>query len=71
MKRKSEILLEMVEEIFATDEESFKADAERLAGFMKPVSKVAPVKSTEPIVPKEDDERTMYRNLVQNLNIED
>ena len=62
---------DLADRLQGTDEESFKADAERLAGFMKPVSKVAPVKSTEPIVPKEDDERTMYRNLVQNLNIED
>ena len=62
---------DLADRLQGTDEESFKADAERLAGYMKPVSKVAPVKSTEPIVPKEDDERTMYRNLVQNLSIED
>lgn len=62
---------ELADRLQGTDEDSFKADAERLAGFMKPVSKVAPVKSTEPIVPKEDDERTMYRNLVKNLSIED
>ena len=62
---------DLADRLQGTDEESLKADAERLAGFMKPVSKVAPVKSTEPIVPKEDNERTMYRNLVQNLNIED
>ena len=62
---------DLADRLQGTDEDSFKADAERLAGFMKPVSKVAPVKSTEPIVPKEDDERTMYRNLVKNLSIED
>ena len=62
---------DLADRLQGTDEESFKADAERLAGFMKPVSKVAPVKSTEPIVPKEDAKRTMYRNLVHNLNIED
>lgn len=62
---------DLADRLQGTDEESFKADAERLAGFMKPASKVAPVKSTEPIVPKEDAKRTMYRNLVQNLNIED
>lgn len=62
---------DLADRLQGTDEESFKEDAERLAGFMKPVSKVAPVKSTEPIVPKEDDERTMYRNLVKNLSIED
>ena len=62
---------DLADRLQGTDEESLKADAERLAGFMKPVSKVAPVKSTEPIVPKEDDERTMYRNLVKNLSIED
>lgn len=62
---------DLADRLQGTDEESFKADAERLAGFMKPVSKVAPIKSTEPIVPKEDAKRTMYRNLVQNLNIED
>lgn len=62
---------DLADRLQGTDEESFKADAERLAGFMKPASKVAPVKSTEPIVPKEGAKRTMYRNLVQNLNIED
>lgn len=62
---------DLADRLQGTDEESFQADAERLAGFMKPVSKVAPVKSTEPIVPKEDDKRTMYRNLVKNLSIED
>ena len=62
---------DLADRLQGTDEESLKADAERLAGFMKPVSKVAPVKSTEPIVPKEDDDRAMVRNLVQNLNIED
>ena len=62
---------DLADRLQGTDEESFKVDAERLAGFMKPVSKVAPVKSTEPIVPKEDDDRAMYRNLVQNLSIED
>jgi gp39 len=62
---------DLADRLQGTDEDSFKADAERLAGFMKPVSKVAPVKSTEPIVPKEDDKRTMYRNLVKNLSIED
>lgn len=62
---------DLADRLQGTDEESLKADAERLAGFMKPVSKIAPVKSTEPIVPKEDDDRAMVRNLVQNLNIED
>ena len=62
---------DLADRLQGTDEESFKADAERLAGFMKPVSKVAPVKSTEPIIPKEDDDRAMVRNLVQSLNIED
>ena len=62
---------DLADRLQGTDEESLKADAERLAGFMKPISKIAPVKSTEPIVPKEDDDRTMYRNLVQNLSIED
>ena len=62
---------DLADRLQGTDEESFKADAERLAGFMKPVSKVAPIKSTEPIVPKEDDDRAMVRNLVQSLNIED
>ncbi|EGR92927.1 capsid assembly scaffolding protein Gp46 family protein [Streptococcus oralis] len=62
---------DLADRLQGTDEASFKADAERLAGFMKPVSKVAPIKSTEPIIPKEDDDRAMVRNLVQSLNIED
>lgn len=62
---------DLADRLQGTDEESLKTDAERLAGFMKPVSKVAPIKSTEPIIPKEDDDRAMVRNLVQSLNIED
>ena len=52
-----------------TDEESFKADAERLAGFMKSNQPIAPVKETEPVLEKT--ENTLYKNLIQGLEIEE
>ena len=60
---------DLADRLQGTDEESFKADAERLAGFIKPATKVAPVRSTEPVLEKT--ENTLYKNLIQGLEIEE
>ena len=43
---------DLADRLQGNDEESFEADAERLAGFIKPATKVAPVRSTEPVLEK-------------------
>ncbi|OFO01864.1 DUF4355 domain-containing protein [Streptococcus sp. HMSC070B10] len=49
-----------------TDEESLKADAERLAGYMKRAQPVAPVRETEPQV---GDNKTMQmKSMLRELN---
>ena len=60
---------DLADRLQGTDEESFKADAERLAGFMKSNQPVAPVKETEPVLEKT--ENTLYKNLIQGLEIEE
>lgn len=60
---------DLADRLQGTDEESFKADAERLAGFMKSAQPVAPVKETEPVLEKT--ENTLYKNLIQGLEIEE
>ena len=54
---------DLADRLQGTDEESFKADAERLAGFMKSNQPIAPVKETEPVLEKT--ENTLYKNLIQ------
>ena len=41
---------DLADRLQGTDEESLRADAERLAGFLKPSTKTAPIKEQEPIV---------------------
>lgn len=60
---------DLADRLQGNDEESFEADAERLAGFIKPATKVAPVRSTEPVLEKT--ENTLYKNLIQGLAIEE
>lgn len=49
-----------------TDEDSFKADAERLAGYMKRAQPVAPVREIEPQV---GDSKTMQmKSMLRELN---
>ena len=60
---------DLADRLQGTDEESFKADAERLAGFMKSNQPVAPVRETEPVLEKT--ENTLYKNLIQGLEIEE
>lgn len=52
-----------------TDEESFKADAERLVGYIKKSQPVAPIRDSEPVLEKT--ENTLYKNLVQGLVFEE
>lgn len=60
---------DLADRLQGTDEESFKADAERLAGYMKRAQPVAPVRGTEPVLEKT--ENTLYKNLIQGLEIEE
>ena len=60
---------DLADRLQGTDEESFKADAERLAGYMKRAQPVAPVRETEPVLEKT--ENTLYKNLIQGLEIEE
>lgn len=60
---------DLADRLQGTDEESFKADAERLAGFMKKSQPVAPIRNTEPALEKNED--TSYKNLVQGLVFEE
>ena len=57
---------DLADRLQGTDEESFKADAERLAGYMKRAQPVAPVRETEPQV---GDNKTMQmRSMLRELN---
>ena len=60
---------DLADRLQGTDEESFKADAERLAGYMKRAQPVAPVRETEPVLEKT--ENKLYKNLIQGLEIEE
>lgn len=60
---------DLADRLQGTDEESFKADAERLASFVKPIEHVAPMRNLEPALEKT--ENTSYKNLVQGLVFEE
>lgn len=60
---------DLAERLQGIDEESLKADAERLASFIKPVEPVAPMRNLEPALEK--NENTSYKNLVQGLVFEE
>lgn len=60
---------DLADRLQGTDEESFKADAERLASFVKPNEHFAPMRTLEPALEKT--ENTSYKNLVQGLVFED
>ena len=63
--------IDLADRLVGDNEEAIKADAERLAGFMKRTEPIAPMKSNEPTLPTdEDDKRAIYRDMVQNLTIE-
>ena len=57
---------DLADRLQGTDEESLKADAERLAGYMKRAQPVAPVRETEPQV---GDSKTMQmKSMLRELN---
>lgn len=57
---------DLADRLQGNDEESFEADAERLAGFIKPATKVAPIRETEPQV---GDNKTMQmKSMLRELN---
>lgn len=57
---------DLADRLQGTDEESLKADAERLAGYMKRTQPVAPVRETEPQV---GDNKTMQmKSMLRELN---
>lgn len=58
---------ELAERLQGTDEESIKADAERFAGLMKPVTPTAPLRDTEPPVVA-DDKETQLKQMLRELN---
>lgn len=60
---------DLADRLQGTDEESLKADAERLASFIKPIGHVAPMRNLEPALEKNED--TSYKNLVQGLVFEE
>ncbi|MGX6962435.1 capsid assembly scaffolding protein Gp46 family protein [Vagococcus xieshaowenii] len=57
--------IEFADRLAGEDEESIKADAERLSSFFKPSQPVAPLKSVEPNV--QEDEDADLRKMLQNL----
>lgn len=60
---------DLADRLQGTDEESFKADAERLVGYIKKSQQVAPIRDSEPVLEKT--ENTLYKNLVQGLVFEE
>lgn len=56
--------LDLADRLVGEDEESIKADAERLAAFMKPKPPVPPLKDSEPSL--KDGEDKAYKNLINN-----
>lgn len=58
---------DLADRLVGEDEESLKADAERLAGFVKSKEPVPPLKNSEPPL---NDEDSAYKSLIKNLNLE-
>lgn len=57
---------DLADRLQGNDEESFEADAERLAGFIKRTQPVAPIRETEPQV---GDNKTMQmKSMLRELN---
>ena len=44
---------DLADRLQGTDEESFKADAERLVGYIKTSQPVAPIRDSEPVLEKQ------------------
>ena len=62
------IPFDLVDRLAGDDEASIKADAERLAAFVKPKAPVPPLKTTEPNLGDEKD--NAYKSLLKNMNLE-
>ncbi|MDT1997240.1 DUF4355 domain-containing protein [Carnobacterium divergens] len=60
--------IDLADRLVGEDEESIKADAERLASFVSKQQTPPPLKNTEPPLGKNKD--GAYKNLIENLNIE-
>lgn len=60
--------LDLADRLVGDDEDSLKADAERLSGFVKSQKPVPPLKDTEPPLGDEKDEP--YKKLIEGLNKE-
>ncbi|KAA9272026.1 DUF4355 domain-containing protein [Streptococcus anginosus] len=59
--------IDLADRLQGNDEESLKADAERLASFVKPAEPKAPPKSNEPNVGSENDEDAVLKGMLRNM----
>lgn len=59
--------LDLADRLQGDDEESFKADAERLASYLAPKQPTPPMKSNEPTIDP-DPLKSGLRDMVRNLN---
>lgn len=57
---------DLADRLQGNDEESFEADAERLAGFIKRTQPVAPIRETEPQVG--DNKTIQMKSMLRELN---
>ena len=58
---------DLADRLVGDNEEALKADAERLAGFMKPVEPAAPPKSNEPNVGNANDKDAALKEMLQKM----
>lgn len=56
---------DLADRLQGTDEEALKADAERLAGFMRPATPQAPLRDTEP--PIGDNKEMQMKQMLRDL----
>lgn len=60
--------IDLADRLVGSDEESIKADAERLASFVSKKQTPPPLKNQEP--PLGEGKDGAYKNLIENLNLE-
>lgn len=58
---------DLADRLVGDDEEAIKADAERLAGFLKPAKPAAPTKSNEPNVGNSNDEDAALKGMLRKM----
>lgn len=56
---------DLADRLQGVDEEALRADAERLAGFMRPATPPAPLRDTEPAIG--DDKTTQMKQMLREL----